>query len=356
LIPKRFFDLTFIQYNNSGARRIYILFEKVIEKAKEMNYFRNILSTVGHVSCISILVTTNILISCIEMTSRSIVRVISVITLAQIEQDSRTPHAERVRTFQNDTEEELVVYQPNTGFGVNNERTTGPNQILDEEATLKKTVAYAKKTRPDFDLLGNEEKLTSLAYDVIRSEFGGTKPELLAEDFQFLFPVVGPLTKEQFLDAFGKFKVRDAFPTSSANYWNFRVDPLEPNRIWFVSRGKYEHLGTLQFGPQGMPPTGKKISLPPQVFSMSFDEGGKCYKLTGGYSVDRAVGDTMGLGGMFGIVTALGGKLPFTEGKPWKRSLLWEALALRVPQMIMDWTKKGKKEDVSKKASYKRLD
>mmetsp|Transcript_26782 Transcript_26782/g.30612 ORF Transcript_26782/g.30612 Transcript_26782/m.30612 type:complete len:316 (+) Transcript_26782:154-1101(+) len=313
-----------------------------------MNYFRNILSTCGHVSCIGILVTTNILISGIDTIARSMVRIIATVTLAQIEQDSRTPHSERVRTFQNDTKEaeELVVYKPDTSFY----KGDSPNQIIDEAETLKRTVAYAKKTlsKKSCDFLGDEEKMTAMAYDVIRSEFGGTKPEVLADDFQFLFPVVGPLTKEQFLDAFGKFKVRDAFPTSSPNYWNFRVDPLEPNRIWFLARGKYEHLGVLQFGPKGIKPTGKKISLPPQVFSMSFDEEGKCYKLTGGYNVDRTVGDTKGLGGMFGIVTALGEKIPFAEGKPWKRSLLWEALALRLPQIIMDWTNTAKPTKSSK--------
>jgi len=265
--------------------------------------------------------------------------------LARIDQDDRTPHAERVRTFQDSDNEDMVVYRPGTGAGGG----TGPDQVMDEAETLKATVAYAKKTHHrDFHILGDEPKLTELAHALISSEFGGTNPDLLADDFQFLFPVVGPLTKEQFIDAFSQFKVRDAFPTSRANYYNFHVDPLEPNRIWFLSRGKYEHLGTLQFGPSGYPATGKKICLPPQCFSMSFDETGKCYKLTGGYSVDRSVGDTKGLGGMFGIINALGGSLPFPEGQPWKRSLMWEAFALRAPQIAMDWKKCGKKNKDAK--------
>ena len=298
-----------------------------------MSYFRAVVSTVGHVSCIGVLATTNLMISGLDYSARSLVRFISTITMAQIEQDSRTPHAERVRTFQDSSD--LVVYRPNTGA----DGGTGPDQVMDEAETLKATVAYAKKTQPNFDLLGDEKKLTMLAHALISSEFGGTNSDLLADDFQFLFPVVGPLTKGDFIEAFGKFKVRDAFPTSRANFYNFRVDPLEPNRVWCMSRGMYEHLGTLQVGPSGYPATGKKICLPPQCFSMSFDESGRCYKLTGGYNVDRSVGDTKGLGGMFGIITALGGSLPFAEGQPWKRSLLWEALALRVPQIAMDWKK-----------------
>jgi len=296
-----------------------------------MKFLRTCISTVGHISCIGVLTSTNLAITSLEFVARSIVRAISAVTLAKIEQDSRTPHAERVRTFQDHPE--LVHYVPDTGID------GGPDQIVDDAKTLRASVAHAKQTRPEFHMLGDESKLKELARALILTEFGGTKPSLLADDFQFLFPVVGPLTKEQFVKAFMDFEVRDAFPTSRANFYDFSVDPLEPNRVWCTSRGLYEHLGTLKFGPGGYPATGKKICLPPQRFSMSFDEEGKCYKLTGGYCVDRAVGDTKGLGGMFGIITALGGSIPLPEGRPWKRSLMWEALSLRVPQIVDDWKK-----------------
>ena len=68
---------------------------------------------------------------------------------------------------------------------------------------------------------------------------------------------------------------------------------------------------------------------------------GKLYKLTGGYSVDRSAGNTDGLGGVFGIIHALGGKLPFPEGRPWVPSLQWEALAKRLPQIGLDLVKTG---------------
>lgn len=308
-----------------------------------VTYFRTVVSTVGHVSCVCVLFGSNLLINVIDGMARSIVKIISTVTLAQIEQDSRTPHAERVRTFQ-DNRNDLIVHRPDTGNSEGGK--SGPNQVMDEAETLKKTVAYAKEKYPDFDsnsnsslnILGNETKLKELAINLICNELGGDDPTLLSDDFQFLFPVVGPLTKRQFVEAFSDFKTREAFPTSSANFYNFRVDPLEPNRIWMMSRGAYEHLGTLVLGPSKFPATNKRISLPPQCFSMSFDAQGKCYKLTGGYSVDRAVGDTEGLGGVFGIVHGLGlMKFPFPEGRPWKRSLMWEAFTLRIPQVIEDW-------------------
>ena len=307
-----------------------------------VTYFRTVVSTAGHVSCVCVLFGSNLLINVIDSTARSLVKVISTVTAARIEQDSRTPHAERVRTFQ-DNRDDLIVCRPDTGTCDGGK--SGPNQVMDEEETLKKTVAYAKERYPDFDnnssmdMLGNKQKLKELATNLICNELGGDDPSLLSDDFQFLFPVVGPLTKTQFVEAFSKFKVREAFPTSSANFYNFQVDPLEPNRIWMMSRGAYEHLGTLAFGPSKFPATNKRICLPPQCFSMSFDAQGKCYKLTGGYNVDRSVGvETEGLGGMFGIVHALGlMKLPFAEGQPWKRSLMWEAFSLRIPQVIEDW-------------------
>jgi len=301
-----------------------------------VNFIRTMVSTTGHVSCIFVLFGANLVIGTVDWTARSIVRVIAACTDARIEQDYRILHPERIRTFQ-DEEIDLVVHRPDSGNAEGGK--SGPNQIMDEAETLKKTVTHTKEKHPEFDAIaGNEEKLKKLAKDMICSEFGGDNPSLLSEDFQFVFPVVGPLTKEQFLEAFSNFKVREAFPTSSANFYNFHIDPLEPNRIWFLSRGAYTHLGTLNLDGLKYPATGKRICLPPQCFSMSFDEHGKCYKLTGGYNVDRSVGDTQGLGGIFGIISGLGLlKFPFPEGRPWKRSLMWEAISLRLPQIVMNW-------------------
>ena len=69
--------------------------------------------------------------------------------------------------------------------------------------------------------------------------------------------------------------------TGSPNYFNFSVDPMEPNRVWFFSRSVLKHTGDLIFGPQVIKPTGKTIVSPPQVLSMSFNEDGQCYKFTG---------------------------------------------------------------------------
>jgi len=46
--------------------------------------------------------------------------------------------------------------------------------------------------------------------------------------------------------------------------------------------------------------TGKKVESPPQASSMTFNELGECTELTGGYVMDKNIGNTGGLGGVFG--------------------------------------------------------
>ena len=83
--------------------------------------------------------------------------------------------------------------------------------------------------------------------------FGSKNPDVLAEDFQFIFPVVGPLSKAKFCKAFGRFQTEKAFPLddgeSSSNYFGFTIDPTEPNRVWFFARSKFIHKGTQSFLP-----------------------------------------------------------------------------------------------------------
>jgi hypothetical protein len=132
---------------------------------------------------------------------------------------------------------------------------------LDVAATLKQST---------FPI--SPEQLLARAKIVLGCEFGtkaGADTSCLAEDFQFVAPIVGPLSKGEFLKAFGSFKVQDAIPDLKDNSW-FQVDPLEPNRVWFFSRATGTHTGTLNFGA-GIPATGKAIRMPPQAQSLLFN-------------------------------------------------------------------------------------
>jgi hypothetical protein len=126
------------------------------------------------------------------------------------------------------------------------------------------------------------------------------------------------------LQAFGSFKVKDAFPDLQDNSW-FQVDPLEPNRVWFISRATGTHTGTLNFA-RPIAPTGKQVRSPPQAQSMLFDAEGKVYTLTVGYCMDKRIGNTEGLGGVFALLKGIGQPLPFPEAQRlYNPSLRFEA-------------------------------
>lgn len=169
--------------------------------------------------------------------------------------------------------------------------------------------------------------LLEKAKTVLGCEFGtavGADDSVLAEDFQFVAPIVGPLSKAEFTGAFGSFKVKEALPDLKDNSW-FQVDPLEPNRVWFFSRATGTNTGNMNFG-RTIAPTGKQVSMPPQAQSMLFNEKGECYTLTVGYTMDKRIGNTEGLGGVFGILKAIGQGLPFPEGQRlYNPSLRYEA-------------------------------
>jgi len=211
------------------------------------------------------------------------------------------------------------------------------NGIIDEKETLSNAFSQGFTGFPQDELIN--KTLEFLSPEV---HFGSKKPDVLADDFQFIFPVVGPLGKAEFCKVFGSFQVDKALPLgergASSNYFGFTIDPTEPNRVWFFARSKFIHTGLLQFGKIKIEPTFKTVDITPQVFSASFDKKGKCYKFTGGYSVDRTAGNCDGLGGLFGIIHCIKpNSLPFPEGKPWIPSLEWETMVKRVPQITEDW-------------------
>ena len=65
---------------------------------------------------------------------------------------------------------------------------------------------------------------------------GVLDPSLWAEDFEFCAPYVGPLSKAEFLDAADGFGIYEAFPDFDNRYFGFTVDPIEPGRVWFMTR------------------------------------------------------------------------------------------------------------------------
>jgi len=182
------------------------------------------------------------------------------------------------------------------------------DSVIDEIAKLEEsTFPIAPK-----ELI--EKAKYFLAYDQ-----GVSKPELLADDFQFMGPVVGPLSKEAFLKAVGGFDFSSAFPDANPEWHHFRVDPFEPNRVWMTARGRGTNTAESK-SPLFKKPTGKSYVNPPQACSVKFNEEGLATQYTIGYVMDRKIGNTGGLGGIYGILYAMGKPLPFREAKPWKPS------------------------------------
>ena len=177
--------------------------------------------------------------------------------------------------------------------------------VVDEEAML---AASTFPIKPD-DLIARCKTCLRAGFAVIGDE--------LADDFQFIGPVVGPLPKDAFVSAVGGFDLTTGFPDMKSNYHAFRVDPFEPNRVWFQNRTVGTHTGVLA---GSMKPTGIKVECPPQALSMTFNEAGKITKITVGVCMDRTIGNTGGLGGVFALFYATGNGLPFPEAQPWKMS------------------------------------
>lgn len=179
---------------------------------------------------------------------------------------------------------------------------------LDTDAMLKQSAFPIKP-----------QALIERAKEVIDKDVGLGRPEDLADDFTFQFPVVGPLSKDEYIKAVSGFKLTDAFPDFIPAAHNFYVDPYEPNRVWYFTRFIATNSGDAP--PPFGKATGKRVECPPQAVSLTFNEDGQVTLYTGGYVMDKLQGNSGGMGGIFGPLYAVGKGFPFREAKPWKPSL-----------------------------------
>jgi len=172
----------------------------------------------------------------------------------------------------------------------------------------------------------SEEELLRKAKAYLYYGQGTERPELLAPDFVFMGPFVGGadgLPRDEYLEAVGGFDLKAAFPDLNPRFHHFRVDPLDAGRVWFTSVASGTDSGS---GFLGGKPTGKAFRTPPQACSLKFNAEGKVVKYTIGHVMERSIGNTGGLGGIFGPAYALGRPLPFPEARPWKPSKRYRLL------------------------------
>lgn len=120
------------------------------------------------------------------------------------------------------------------------------------------------------------------------------------------------LDKAAYLKAVRSFSLRDAIPNLHAHPYGFSTDPHEPHRVWFFIRTTGSATGTLNFFGKAIKPKSPVavVQGAPEICSYTFDADGRCTAFTGGYVADRRVGNTGGLGAVFGILHALGAPVP----------------------------------------------
>jgi hypothetical protein len=59
---------------------------------------------------------------------------------------------------------------------------------------------------------------------------------MLSEDFVMTAPFIGPLDRHQFEKNMQTLELDSAFPDMQPRIYNFWVDPLETNRVWYTTR------------------------------------------------------------------------------------------------------------------------
>ena len=67
----------------------------------------------------------------------------------------------------------------------------------------------------------------------------------LADDFEFVAPLVGPLNKQAIIAATTGLDLSAALPDFDARYHDFRADPDDPNRVWCTMRVTATHSSSL---------------------------------------------------------------------------------------------------------------
>lgn len=154
----------------------------------------------------------------------------------------------------------------------------------------------------------------ALASKVVDSCLSGTQPSLLTNDFVYSNPLVGPLSKEEFIKYQNQYNFQVALPNLKLYQYNFEIDAYEADRVWVIVKGEGKMENDLtKNGKTILACNNRTYNGPPEAVSVSINDQGLCYKITSGYVLDKSQGNTYGLGGNEGILEAIGCGLPFFE-------------------------------------------
>ena len=169
-----------------------------------------------------------------------------------------------------------------------------------------------------------DERLFALAERTLAADFGAANASLLADKFEFCGPLVGPLDKATFLGAWHSLGLAQGLPDLEWHFHDASIDPFDVNRVWYTTAARGTHTSSLRLGGREYPPTGRQWVAPPERGSLTFDGEGKVIAMTGGYVMDRRMGNTEGLGGVYGLCVALGLPTPTPKWLHRTAQQLWE--------------------------------
>lgn len=150
---------------------------------------------------------------------------------------------------------------------------------------------------------------------------------ILAEDFVFRTPVIGPLTKWDYVESLDYFRVYEALPDINPNCYGFTVDIVEPLKVrcFVKATGTYQKplggfLGST--AAKLTPPDGRQYMGSTEAWSITFNDLDRMQvkAVSAGYVVDRFEEDgllctTDGKGLVSGILNTIGlGVIPSSPG------------------------------------------
>jgi hypothetical protein len=208
--------------------------------------------------------------------------------------------------------------QPMDRKMVDTTSTSGVTTDAADAATAAESTTTTTFSIAPNDLIARAQQI--LAPDVFLGTMDGG--DCLAEDFTFCAAVVGPIGKQDYLEALASFDLDASFDIAQ-NTFGFTVSPYQPNRVYWFSNAVAQMTGPF-FGvdPKDVQEKingGGRLVFPPQVQHLDFNENGKVIEF-GFYTVDRQYGNTGGLGGAFGFFYGIGKPLPIPEAKPFSPS------------------------------------
>lgn len=178
-----------------------------------------------------------------------------------------------------------------------------PKRVLSFKSCLYATTEEPVQSNRKF----SPEELVQMTKDFVK---GNNDVDLLADDYVFRGPVIGPLAKKDISKVVKSVAgdITKSFPDYELNAFGFTADdPIEPNRVWFFvrPRGTFENAFTTPF--ETISPTGAKLVGPPEARSITWNEEGKIKYITVGYVTDRFTGDTTGgKGAILGLYDVVG--------------------------------------------------